>query len=574
MAAPLFSAQALPLLQGWQAPGSLDLSAAFLRAGGWSLPRVEAFPDPAQLRARLEELKAHWRDNARMGLDMRGLRDGAEGVMAAAREAGVAFMLHTSELSMPVESLRHSLIPRVVAVTCVEEGRKAQAQGASALLVDADQVAGMMNLGLPLIAASDTPEQARRALEAGATGIQPRSPLVLEDAPYQAFNARLVEGLDSREERLFRRGPAPLPRMRIRNLDLSYPIQQGGMGVGVSWEGLAGAVARQGCVGLVSAIGTGYHPGARSPRRLGRPQGQEGINPPETLAAIVREALRRADGHGAVGVNILCAIEGYEAAVRSSVEAGAQLIVSGAGLPLALPGYVGDADVALVPIVSSGRALAVICKQWQRKYNRLPDAVVLEGPKSGGHQGMSAELCDDPAHSLEALLPEVLAERDKWGDFPVLVAGGVWDRADIDHMLALGASGVQMGTRFIGTFECDAHPAFKETILRAREEDIVLMKSPVGMPARGVRTALQARIEAGTAPPVRCVSECLMPCGHGRGAAAVGYCIADRLGDAWQGDHESGLFFSGSNGGKLKELVSVRDLIEELTQDPGLQRAN
>jgi nitronate monooxygenase len=141
-------------------------------------------------------------------------------------------------------------------------------------------------------------------------------------------------------------------------------------------------------------------------------------------------------------------------------------------------------------------------------------------------------------------------------------------------MLALGASGVQMGTRFIGTFECDAHPAFKETILRAREEDIVLMKSPVGMPARGVRTRLQARIEAGTAPPVRCVSECLMPCGHGRGAAAVGYCIADRLGDAWQGDHESGLFFSGSNGGKLKELVSVRDLIEELTQDPGLQRAN
>jgi nitronate monooxygenase len=562
------------MLQGWQAPGSLDLSAAFLRAGGWSLPRVEAFPDPAQLRARLEELKAHWRDNARMGLDMRGLRDGAEGVIAAAREAGVAFMLHTSELSMPVESLKRSLIPRVVAVTCVEEGRKAQAQGASALLVDADQVPGMMNLGLPLIAASDTPEQARRALEAGATGIQPRSPLVLEDAPYQAFNARLVEGLDSREENLFRRGPAPLPRLRIRNLDLSYPIQQGGMGVGVSWEGLAGAVARQGCVGLVSAIGTGYHPDAKITRRLGRPAGQSGINPPETLAAIVREALRRADGHGAVGVNILCAIEGYEAAVRSSVEAGAQLIVSGAGLPLALPGYVGDADVALVPIVSSGRALSVICKQWQRKYDRLPDAVVLEGPKSGGHQGMSAELCDDPAHSLEALLPEVLAERDKWGDFPVLVAGGVWDRADIDRMLALGASGVQMGTRFIGTFECDAHPAFKETILRAREEDIVLMKSPVGMPARGVRTRLQARIEAGTAPPVRCVSECLMPCGHGRGAAAVGYCIADRLGDAWQGDHESGLFFSGSNGGKLKELVSVRDLIEELTQDPGLQRAN
>jgi nitronate monooxygenase len=288
--------------------------------------------------------------------------------------------------------------------------------------------------------------------------------------------------------------------------------------------------------------------------------------------AIIRAARRRAGGRGAVGVNILCAIEGYEHAVRSSVAAGAQLIVSGAGLPLALPEYVGDADVALVPIVSSGRALGILCRQWQRKYRRLPDAVVLEGPESGGHQGLSAELCEDPGHRLENLLPEVLTERDKWGDFPVLVAGGVWDRGDIDRFLALGAAGVQMGTRFIGTFECDAHANFKDTILKARAEDIVLMKSPVGMPARGVRTALQARIEAGTAPPVRCVSQCLQPCGHGRGAADVGYCIADRLGDAWNGDAESGLFFSGSNGARLKEIVSVRDLIEELTQDPGLQR--
>ncbi|MBK8726767.1 MAG: nitronate monooxygenase [Holophagaceae bacterium] len=364
----------------------------------------------------------------------------------------------------------------------------------------------------------------------------------------------------------------PLPRLKIRNLDLAYPIQQGGMGVGVSWEGLAGAVARQGCVGLISAIGTGYHPAATSPRRLGRPDGQAGINPPDMLQAIIREARRRSGGRGAVGVNILCAIEGYEHAVRTSIEAGAQMIVSGAGLPLALPEYVGDADVALVPIVSSGRALSILCRQWSRKYGRLPDAVVLEGPMSGGHQGLSAELCADPGHSLENLLPEVLAERDKWGGFPVIVAGGVWDRADIDRFLALGASGVQMGTRFIGTFECDAHAGFKETILKARAEDIVLMKSPVGMPARGVRTALQARIESGTAPAVRCVSQCLQPCGHGRGAAEAGYCIADRLGDAWNGDTESGLFFSGSNGSKLKELVSVRDLIEELTQDPGLQR--
>jgi nitronate monooxygenase len=325
-------------------------------------------------------------------------------------------------------------------------------------------------------------------------------------------------------------------------------------------------------VGLVSAIGTGYHPLAQSRRFHGRPQGSAALNPPETLGNILREARNRSRGRGAVGVNILCAIQGYEAAVRSSVEAGAQLIVSGAGLPLNLPAMVGDAEVALVPIVSSGRALAILCKQWSRKFSRLPDAVVLEGPKSGGHQGYSVEQCEDPAFALEAILPEVLAERDKWGSFPVIVAGGVWDRADIERFLSLGASGVQIGTRFVGTFECDAHPRFKDTLLQAGEDDIVLMKSPVGMPARGVRTRLQASIDTGTAPEIRCVSQCLMPCDNGRGAREAGFCIADRLGDARNGDQETGLFFSGSNGSKLKDLVSVRDLVEELTQDPGLSR--
>jgi nitronate monooxygenase len=353
---------------------------------------------------------------------------------------------------------------------------------------------------------------------------------------------------------------------------LAYPIQQGGMGVGVSWEGLAGAVAHEGCVGLVSAIGTGYHGSANPKMRLGRPDGTDALNPPKALEWIVRAARERAEGRGAVGVNILCAIEGYESAVRASIAGGAQMIVSGAGLPLALPGYVGDADVALVPIVSSGRALQVICKQWQRKFNRLPDAVVLEGPESGGHQGFSQDGCLDPAHTLENILPEVIEERNRWGDFPILVAGGVWDYADIQRFLALGADGVQMGTRFIGTFECDASPFFKEVILRAKAEDIGLMKSPVGLPARGVRTSLQRRIEAGTAPQVRCVSNCLSPCGHGKGAAAVGYCIADRLADAMKGDQENGLFFTGTNGAKLRDLISVRDLIEELTHDPGLQR--
>ena len=228
--------------------------------------------------------------------------------------------------------------------------------------------------------------------------------------------------------------------------------------------------------------------------------------------------------------------------------------------------------MALVPIVSSARALKLICKNWQRKYNRLPDAVVLEGPESGGHQGFSVDQCTDPAFALDALLPSVLAERDLWGTFPVITAGGVWDRADVDRLLAAGAGGVQMATRFIGTFECDAHTHFKEVIFRADQSTIALHGSPVGMPARGVKTALHRRIVEGLAPKIKCISNCVSPCEHGKGAVRVGYCIADSLGDAWGGDKESGLFFTGSNGWKLDELVHVRDLVGEITQDYGLTR--
>ncbi len=572
MSESFFKTATAPTLQGWQAPGSLDFQAAFLKAGGWALPRTEAFPDAARLRERLQELKASMREGAKIGLDLRGLREGADGVVAAAREAGVAFLLHTAELPPSLAMLRHANLPRLVVVQNAEEAAQAKANGASAFLARPGIVAALQYLGLPVVATAETDAEARQAMADGAIGLQPSNPSLLDSSPLAAFRTRLMAGLDSMAQTFIRRGACTLPRLRIRNLDLAYPIQQGGMGVGVSWEGLAGAVASTGCVGLVSAIGTGYHSSADPKMRLGRPDGTESLNPPKALEWIIRAARERSEGRGAVGVNILCAIEGYEAAVRASLAGGAQMIVSGAGLPLALPGYVGDADVALVPIVSSGRALNVICKQWSRKYNRLPDAVVLEGPESGGHQGFSHDGCLDPAHTLETLLPEVLAERDKWGDFPVLVAGGVWDHADIQRFLTLGAGGVQMGTRFIGTFECEASPIFKEVILRAKAEDIGLMKSPVGLPARGVRTSLQRHIEAGTAPQIRCVSNCLSPCGHGKGAMAVGYCIADRLADAMQGNEESGLFFTGSNGAKLRDLISVRDLIEELTQDPGLQR--
>ena len=362
MAESFFKTATAPTLQGWQAPGSMDFQAAFLRAGGWALPRTEAFPDTAKLRERLQELKASMREGAKIGLDLRGLRDSADSVMAAAREAGVAFLLHTAELPPSLAMLRHANMPRLVAVQNPEEAAQAKAGGAAALLARASDVAALRKFGLPVMAVADTEAEARQAMADGAIGLQPRTPGVLDSSPLAAFRTRLMAGLDSMAQAFVRRGACTLPRLRIRNLDLAYPIQQGGMGVGVSWEGLAGAVASAGCVGLVSAIGTGYHGSANPTMRLGRPDGSDSLNPPKALEWIVRAARERSEGRGAVGVNILCAIEGYESAVRASIAGGAQLIVSGAGLPLALPGYVGDADVALVPIVSSGRALSVICK--------------------------------------------------------------------------------------------------------------------------------------------------------------------------------------------------------------------
>ncbi|BDU71601.1 NAD(P)H-dependent flavin oxidoreductase [Mesoterricola silvestris] len=565
--------------QGWH-PFSTDaLAAAFAGAGGVGVIRMPAFPDTEALVRRLAEL----RKGGQLGLDFRGvLGDFSTRVETAAQDLA-AFVMHGSEL-LPerLEALRAWGLPRVVEVRDEAEALLAEAQGASALLAAegeglSERLRRMIrSTNLPCFAPAGAEGEGRSLLSEGAAGLQLKTPAMLREGAADflaSFRKRLAEVLGEPALEDLVDHPAPeLPRLRIRNLDIPYPIIQGGMGIGVSWDRLAGNVAHCGCVGIVSAIGTGYRYPEDANSVQGRPLKAENLNSTPALKRILRSALDIADGRGAVGVNILCAINEYERVVRDSVEAGAQLIISGAGLPLALPEYVGDADVALVPIVSSARALKLICKTWQRKFNRLPDAVVLEGPESGGHQGFSLEQCADPAYSLDALLASVIEERDQWGDFPVIAAGGVWDRADIDRLMALGAGGVQMATRFIGTFECDAHQNFKGVILKADKDTIALHGSPVGMPARGVKTALHRRIAEGQAPRIRCISNCVSPCEHGKGAERVGYCIADSLGDAWGGDTESGLFFTGSNGWKLNELVHVRDLIGEITQDFGLTR--
>ncbi|EAK3929970.1 nitronate monooxygenase [Campylobacter jejuni] len=357
-----------------------------------------------------------------------------------------------------------------------------------------------------------------------------------------------------------------LQPLQIGKHTIKYPIFQGGMGLGISWDRLASAVSLNGGLGIISSVGTGYYEERKyaSKELNAKPYGSENFYSRKGLQALINNA-RKVCGDAPLGCNILCASNDYARIARDACEVGFNVIVSGAGLPTNLPEFTADfPDVALVPIISSAKALKIICKRWQSRYNRLPDAVVLEGPKSGGHQGFTYEQCLDPNYQLEKLIAPVVEEAKNWGSFPVIAAGGIWDKKDIENAISLGASGVQMGTRFIGTFECDASEEFKSVLLASKKEDIELIKSPVGYPARGVRTNLLNLVDKRMGPKINCISNCVAPCGRGKEATKVGYCIADRLFDAWSGKKEIGLFFTGANGYRLDKLISVKELMEKL----------
>ncbi len=357
-----------------------------------------------------------------------------------------------------------------------------------------------------------------------------------------------------------------LKPLKIGKHTIKYPIFQGGMGLGISWDKLASAVSLNGGLGIISSVGTGYYENlAYADKQLNsKPYGSENFYSKKGLQKLIENA-RKVCGDVPLGCNILCASNDYANIARNACEVGFNVIVSGAGLPTNLPEFSKDfPDVALVPIISSPKALKIICKRWLSRYKRLPDAVVLEGPKSGGHQGFTYEQCLDPAYALENLIPPVVEEAKNWGSFPVIAAGGIWDKKDIEKALSLGASGVQMGTRFIGTFECDASAEFKELLLACKKEDIELIKSPVGYPARGIRTNLLNLVDKRMGPKIKCTSNCVAPCGRGKEATKVGYCIADRLYDAYSGKKESGLFFTGANGYRLDKLISVKELMDKL----------
>lgn len=349
--------------------------------------------------------------------------------------------------------------------------------------------------------------------------------------------------------------------MKLGNRELALPLIQGGMGVGVSMGGLAGAVAAEGAMGTLSTADAGWN----EPDFAAHPQ-QANLR---ALRREVQRAKRLAAGAGLVAVNAMVATRQYADSVRTALEAGADAIVSGAGLPLELPALAEGFEALLAPIVSGPRAAQLICRTWAKRYGRMPDFVVLEGCQAGGHLGFEeADLLSGRCTPLSRLIPEVLAAlrpfEEKFGRaIPLFCAGGVATGAEMARCTRLGAAGAQLATRFIATEECDAGQGYKDVLLAARPEDLRIIHSPVGMPGRAVNSPLVQRLAAGMRqPPAHC-SGCIKSCRP----AETPFCITHALIEAVKGNWEEGLFFSGSRVDLVDRMRTVPDLIDELMKE-------
>lgn len=350
-----------------------------------------------------------------------------------------------------------------------------------------------------------------------------------------------------------------MKKLNIGNLSISVPIVQGGMGVGISLSGLASAVANEGGVGVISSAGLGL-----LYRNLSKDYIQASIMG-------LKEELRKAreKTKGVIGVNVMVAMSNFTDMVKTAIAEKADIIFSGAGLPLNLPSFLQkDSVTKLVPIVSSARAARVIAEKWHSLYNYLPDAFVVEGPKAGGHLGFKDEQINDEHFSLEHILPEVIDEVQDMGarygkEIPVIVAGGIYTGEDIKRFMDMGASGVQMGTRFVTTEECDASDVFKQTYIEAKQEDIQIIKSPVGMPGRTIFSKFIQKVKEGQKQPKTCICKCIKTCDISKSP----YCIIAALYNAFKGNMDNGYAFAGANAFRATKIVSVKETFRSLLDE-------
>lgn len=347
--------------------------------------------------------------------------------------------------------------------------------------------------------------------------------------------------------------------LKVDGRENRVDVVQGGMGVGISLSGLAGHVAKEGGIGTLSAAQIGF----REP--------DYDTNPLAANLRAIGSELRKAREiapEGIIGINIMVATSEYEQYVRAAVEAGVDFIVSGAGLPMNLPALVKDSGVKIVPIVSSLRSVRVITDYWWKKHACLPDMVVIEGPEAGGHLGFHEEelealLQGNARENYDSAVKEIIAyirslEQMHERKIPVVTGGGIYHREDAEHYRKLGADGVQIGTRFVTTYECDASPDYKNAYIRAKKEDIVIIHSPVGLPGRAIKNDFLERVDRGERFFGKC-RKCIKMCDPGTGD----YCIAQALIRAVEGDVSEGLIFCGANAYKAQRLENVSGILQE-----------
>ena len=349
-------------------------------------------------------------------------------------------------------------------------------------------------------------------------------------------------------------------KLKIGDLIPKFPIIQGGMGVGISLSGLTAAVANAGGIGVISTAGIGV-------LTEGDYDTLDIEVENEMLQKVIRETRKLTDG--VIGVNIMVALTNFANLVKTAIEEKIDVIFAGAGLPLNLPEYLTkDSTTKLVPIISSARATKIICKKWFNSFNYLPDAVVVEGPMAGGHIGFKREQIEDPEFQLEKLVPAVVNElkliEEEYGKhIPVIAAGGIYYGSDFQKYFDLGAEGIQMGTRFVTTDECDASEKFKQAFIDSTEEDNMIIQSPVGLPGRALRNKFLEDVENGKKQPFKCPYHCIRTCKVDQSP----YCIALALLSAMRGDWEHGFAFAGKNAYKTDKIIPVKEVFQNLLDE-------
>ena len=344
--------------------------------------------------------------------------------------------------------------------------------------------------------------------------------------------------------------------LKIGDLTARLPIIQGGMGVGISLNGLASAVANEGGVGVISCAGLGL---------IYRHTAKDYM---EACIIGMREEIRKAKekSNGIIGVNIMMALTNFSDMVKTAIAEKVDVIFAGAGLPMDLPKYRTEGcTTKLVPIVSSARAAKIICEKWKTLYDYLPDLVVVEGPKAGGHLGFKPAQIEDENFSIEKLIPEVVTEvavfEEKYNqEIPVIAAGGIYTGEDMYNIMQLGAKGVQIASRFVTTNECDADIKFKESYINATEDQVEIIQSPVGMPGRALKGEFLEKVKQGLTRPKSCPYNCLHTCDY----KVVPYCIIVALYNAYQGKLDKGYAFAGKNAYLTDKIVSVKEVIDDL----------